>query len=127
VSRRNFLKNKYLTGGWIGDAITFYAYHTGSETASTFNNMIYQIWKGPPNDPASSMVIGDTSSNRLVSTDWTNIYRVSETRFDTQRPSKTPLPACLTRIIPPEVDAGMGGSESDRCEELLDSSLLRIP
>jgi hypothetical protein len=40
---------------------------------------------------------------------------------------KTALTCLQNEIIPPEVDAGMGGSERDRCEELLDSSLLRIP
>jgi hypothetical protein len=73
-------------GGWNVDVITFYAYQTGSPTTSTFNHVNYQIWDGPPNNPGSSVIYGDTTTNRLVSTDWTNIYRVSETTVDTQRP-----------------------------------------
>jgi hypothetical protein len=35
--------------------------------------------------------------------------------------------ACLTRAIPLEVEAGMGGSERDMCDALLDYRFLRTP
>jgi hypothetical protein len=41
--------------------------------------------------------------------------------------SKPPLPACLTRTIPPDVEVCKGGSERDRCEKAVDSSLKRFP
>jgi uncharacterized repeat protein (TIGR01451 family) len=62
------------------------AYQTGSGTISTFNHGNYQISDGPPDDPASTLVYGDLTTNRFVSTDWTNAYRVSQTTVDTQRP-----------------------------------------
>ncbi|GAB4144779.1 MAG: hypothetical protein Fur0021_01620 [Candidatus Promineifilaceae bacterium] len=66
--------------GWNIDQITFFAYQTNSPTnPSPFTAVNYQIWDGPPNDPGSSVVFGDTVTNRLVSTTWANIYRVSET------------------------------------------------
>jgi hypothetical protein len=65
--------------GWNVDQITFFAYQTGSTTASTITEVNLQIWDGPPNVGGSSVVFGDTTTNRLLSTGWSNIYRVSET------------------------------------------------
>ncbi len=74
-------------GGWQIDQAVFYAYQTGSGTASTFTVVNFRIWDGPPDDPASNVVFGDDSTNRFESTDWTNIYRRSETSpGNTQRP-----------------------------------------
>ncbi|HBX69929.1 MAG TPA: hypothetical protein DEH25_11285, partial [Chloroflexi bacterium] len=66
-------------GGWQIDTITFFAYQTGSPTASTITAVNLRIWDGPPNDPASTVVFGDTTTNRLSSSAWSGIYRVSET------------------------------------------------
>ncbi|MBE2198541.1 MAG: S8 family serine peptidase [Anaerolinea sp.] len=73
--------------GWILDTVTFFAYQTGSTTASTITGVYVQIWDGPPNDPGSSVVFGDLTTNRMVSTGWSNIYRTSETSIgNTTRP-----------------------------------------
>lgn len=37
--------------------------------------MYYQIWDGPPNDAGSSVVFGDLTTNRLLSSTFTNIQR----------------------------------------------------
>jgi subtilisin family serine protease len=73
-------------GGWDVETITFYAYQTGSGTGSTLNQVNYQVWDGPPNVAGSNVVFGDSTTNRMESTDWSNIYRVSETTVNTQRP-----------------------------------------
>ncbi len=66
--------------GWDIDQITFFAYQTNSPTnPSPFTAVNYQIWDGPPDNPGSSVVFGDTVTNRLVGTTWANMYRVSET------------------------------------------------
>lgn len=57
------------------DNIVIYGYQTGSTTTSTFTGANYRIWNGPPNDPSSSIVYGDDVTNRLVSSEWSNIYR----------------------------------------------------
>jgi hypothetical protein len=73
-------------GGWQVDTITFYGYQTGSSTGSSFTAVNYRIWDGPPDDPDSSVVFGDTSTNRLVETGWTDAFRISETTVNTDRP-----------------------------------------
>ncbi|MEW5985099.1 MAG: S8 family serine peptidase [Chloroflexota bacterium] len=65
-------------GGWQIDQITYYAYQTFSGNNSTITGVYYQIWDGSPDDPGSSVVFGDTTTNRLTSTGWSNIYRVNE-------------------------------------------------
>jgi hypothetical protein len=64
--------------GWTIDSLVFYAYQTFSGTTSTMTGVYYQIWDGPPNDPGSTVIFGDLTTNRMVATSWTNIYRVSE-------------------------------------------------
>lgn len=77
-----------VTGsGWTVDTITFFAYQTGSSTSSTITGINLRIWDGSPNDPGSSVVFGDTTTNRMVATGWSNIYRVLDTTLtDTARP-----------------------------------------
>ncbi len=77
-----------VTGsGWFVDTITFYAYQTGSGLVSTISAVNLQIWNGVPGAPGSSVVFGDTTTNRLINTTWSGIYRVSETSSgDTMRP-----------------------------------------
>lgn len=65
--------------GWFIDTITFFAYQTGSTTTSTINSVNLRIWDGPPGEPGSSVVYGDTTTNRLTSSNWTNMYRVTDT------------------------------------------------
>jgi hypothetical protein len=74
--------------GWQIDSILFYGYQTGSPTnPSTFTAVNYQIWNGSPDDPTSTIVFGDTTTNRLVSSVWSNIYRVLDTAMTgTTRP-----------------------------------------
>lgn len=71
---------------WPLDEITFYAYQTGSPITSTITSLNYQIWDGPPNDSNSNVIYGDTTTNRLVDTGWTGIYRFSESLTEDTRP-----------------------------------------
>ncbi len=67
--------------------IKFYAYQTDSTTTSTITAVNLRIWDGPPNNPASTVIYGDTTTNRLTNTTWSNIYRVLDTAHgNTQRP-----------------------------------------
>ena len=68
-----------VTGlGWNIDSIRFYAYQSfaGSDTITAVN---LRIWDGDPSDAASNVVFGDTTTNRLDTTGFANIYRLSET------------------------------------------------
>jgi hypothetical protein len=74
-------------GGWYISDIHFYAYMTGSSTTSPILAVNYRIWDGPPDDPGSSVIFGDTSTDRLVNTAWAGVYRVDEgTSGNTLRP-----------------------------------------
>ena len=66
-------------GGWNISTITFYAYQTGSTTTTTIDNVNLQIWNGVPGAGGSSVVFGDTTTNRLAGSSFTNIYRVTDT------------------------------------------------
>ena len=99
--------------GWDIDTITFFTYQTGSTTTSTINSLNLRIWNGPPNDPASTVVWGDTTTNVLTSTTWTNIYRVTNTTLtDTTRPIMAAV-AGVNAILPAGtywVDCQIGGT-----------------
>lgn len=74
-------------GDWSISAITFYAYQTGSSTTTTIDNVNLRIWNGPPGQTSSSIVFGDTTTNRLAGSSFSNIYRVVDTGLtDNQRP-----------------------------------------
>ncbi len=64
---------------WRLNSFEFLAYQTGATTGqSTFTSANIRIWKGEPGKPGSEVVFGDTSTNRLKSSTWSNIYRVTD-------------------------------------------------
>ena len=70
---------------WRVESVVTYCYQTGSPTTSTFDFASLRIWEGAPG--AGTIVFGDTTTNRLASTAWTNAYRVLDTTLtNTQRP-----------------------------------------
>jgi len=72
--------------GWQIDDVTFFGYQTGSPTTSTYTGVYIQIWDGAPN-AGGTVIWGDLTTNRLLTTGWTNIYRVLDTNLiDTNRP-----------------------------------------
>ncbi len=89
------------SAGWDVNTIQFYAYQTGSTTTSTINNINYRIWNGDPSNPASSVVFGDTTTNRLMGSVWSNIYRVVDySMMDTNRPIMVSTVSCGTHLAP---------------------------
>ncbi|TVQ28962.1 MAG: hypothetical protein EA370_15885, partial [Wenzhouxiangella sp.] len=74
-------------GGWTIENIVFYGYQTNSTTSSSFTGVNFRIWDGPPTDAGSSVIFGDTTTNRFADTGWTGSYRYAETAIgNTQRP-----------------------------------------
>lgn len=72
---------------WKIDNITFYAYQTGSSAlVSPFISLNYRIWNGFPGARGSVVVFGDTITNKLASSIWTEAYRYTENYFTTSRP-----------------------------------------
>lgn len=81
VSANNRVADEFEVtgGGWTLDTVTFFAYQTGSSATSTITAVNLRIWDGPPNDVNSNVVFGDPFTNRMISTGWSNIYRVTDT------------------------------------------------
>jgi hypothetical protein len=74
-------------GGWTVDKVTLFTYQTGSTTTSTITGANLRIWNGVPGAAGSTVVFGDTTTNRMASTAFSNIYRVLDTGLtDSNRP-----------------------------------------
>ncbi len=73
---------------WMINSFTFFAYQTGAGPPSTIIDVKVQIWDGNPMD-GGSVIWGDislaTGPNLLVSTEWTNCWRV-KTPYAENRP-----------------------------------------
>jgi hypothetical protein len=82
-----------VTETWNVESVTFFCYQTGTygyPPDSTITDLFFQIWDGPPDDPGSSVIWGNLTTDRLTATEWSGIYRVSETnQTDTMRPIMT--------------------------------------
>nr|HPQ40863.1 hypothetical protein [bacterium] len=63
---------------WNIETIMLFAYQTNSTTTSPLTQVFVQILDGPP-DSGGSVIWGDLTTNRMISTDWTGIYRVTDT------------------------------------------------
>jgi hypothetical protein len=74
-------------GGWTISSVILFAYQTGAPTSpSTITGVTLQIWNGPPG-AGGSVIWGDTTTNRLLSSGFSNIYRVLDTGLsNTDRP-----------------------------------------
>jgi len=75
---------------WQIDSIKFFSYQTGSTTTSTITGCKLAIFSGNNNNPdsvGSTLHTTDTSGNKMKSTYFTNIYRVTGTALtNNQRP-----------------------------------------
>ncbi len=63
-----------VTGNWNISGFEFFGYQTGSSTSSTFTGIFYRIWDGNPTS-GGTVIYGDLTTNKMVSTEWANIYR----------------------------------------------------
>ncbi|MGY6631544.1 MAG: S8 family serine peptidase [Wenzhouxiangella sp.] len=75
-----------VDGNWTVDSMTFYVYQTGSPPNSTITSVSLRIWDGAPN-AGGSVIFGDDTTNRLLSTTFNGIYRALDTDLtNSQRP-----------------------------------------
>jgi hypothetical protein len=79
-------------GGWNVDTATFFAYQSGSSTASTMNGVNWIIYDGDPSGAGAVVASG----SGLNSTAWSNIYRVTETTTGTA--TDRPIMASVTPV-----------------------------
>ncbi|MEI7898438.1 MAG: carboxypeptidase regulatory-like domain-containing protein, partial [bacterium] len=71
---------------WNVSSVEFYGYQTNSTTTSTFTAAYLRILNGVPGAPGTTVVWGDTTTNRMSSTSFTNIYRTSAVNGGVARP-----------------------------------------
>ncbi|MDX9771715.1 MAG: choice-of-anchor J domain-containing protein, partial [Tenuifilaceae bacterium] len=74
-----------VDANWTVDDFTFYTYQTGSTTTSTITGGYLQIYNGNPST-GGTVIWGDMVTNRMSSTSFSNIYRLSEGTPGTNRP-----------------------------------------
>ena len=68
------------------ETIDFYTYQTGSGNTSTINGVYVTIYNGAPN-AGGTIVWGNQTTNRMVTSAFSNIYRTNFTAFtNTDRP-----------------------------------------
>lgn len=77
---------------WSLEQVRIYAYQTGfTGTTAPMNMATLQIWNGVPGDPGSTVVFGDTTTNRLVEGVDVNIWRTFNTLVGSgNNPPSTP-------------------------------------
>jgi Secretion system C-terminal sorting domain len=73
------------SANWDLDSIVFFGYQTNSPLTSTFQTHHFMILDGHPDSAATQLVFGDTTTNVLIDTYWSGIYRGSDTT-STARP-----------------------------------------
>ncbi|MBK9636401.1 MAG: T9SS type A sorting domain-containing protein [Bacteroidetes bacterium] len=64
---------------WNVDSIVFFCYQTGSSIASTITSINFRVWDSIPDDVASTLIFGDTVNNAMIRTEWSGVYRITET------------------------------------------------
>ncbi len=71
---------------WNVSSVEFYGYQTNSPITSTFTAGYLRILNEVPGAPGTSVVWGDTTTNRMTSTSFTNIYRTNAVNGGVARP-----------------------------------------
>ena len=67
-------------GGWTLSDLQFLSYQTGGNaTTTSITGLFVQIWNGRPGDAGSAVVFGDLTTNRLATSVFSGIYRVTST------------------------------------------------
>lgn len=66
--------------GWTVTDFVFFSYQTGASAGSSpFTDVVVQIWDGSPDNPASTIVAGNLTTNVLSNTEFSGIYRSIDT------------------------------------------------
>ncbi|MFN5323817.1 MAG: T9SS type A sorting domain-containing protein [Bacteroidota bacterium] len=78
---------------WSIDSIAFFAYQTNSGNTSTITEVNVRIWSGTPGG-ASTIVFGDSTTNLMLTTDWSGTYRTGDFTSTTCAPA-----TCVARPV----------------------------
>jgi len=72
---------------WSISEVRFFGYVTNSTASNPYSSWTLRVWNGPPDDPASLLVFGDTTTNRMASvSNQSPIFRLlAGAAFDSNR------------------------------------------
>ncbi|CAA9422873.1 MAG: hypothetical protein AVDCRST_MAG74-3123 [uncultured Pyrinomonadaceae bacterium] len=80
---------------WTINQVIVHGYQTGfAGTTSPFISATLQIWNGPPGVAGSTVIFGDTTTNRLATSTDTNSFRI----FNSVAPPPGSVPGTTRRI-----------------------------
>ncbi len=99
---------------WTIDSIKVFGYQTGSTTTSTFTGLYVRVYNGDPRN-GGTVVWGDVTTNIMIATRWTGVYRYTDTTPGTTRPIMMIVGATPGLVLPPGdywVEFGTTGSGS---------------
>lgn len=65
--------------GWRLDYVSLFAYQPNAGVSTPFAGVNVRVWSGRPGDAGSVLLYGDATTNRLISSTPTNIYRIYTT------------------------------------------------
>lgn len=87
---------------WNVQAITLFAYQTGSTTQSTINSVNMQVWNdpGPLGGNPADVICGDYTTNLLVFSAFSGIYRTFSSGTGPNCPNNRPVMANI--VTPPD-------------------------
>jgi hypothetical protein len=86
ISAGNSMADEFVvTGNWDISSFTFFGYQTGSGPPSTLNDVRVQVYDASPM-AGGNVIWGDFNTNVMVSTEWTNAWRVLESGPTENRP-----------------------------------------
>jgi hypothetical protein len=97
--------NFTLAQGAQIDTVTARAYVTGSTDAQLFTTGNIRIWNGAPNAAGSTVVFGDTTTDRVIGSAVQPLYRIFSTNNSTQGGINS-LPGTTRRIKTAVFDIG---------------------
>lgn len=83
---------------WTINQVVVFAYQTGfAGTTSPITAATLQIWRGRPGDAGSTIVFGDTTTNRLATSTNSNLFRIFNTVVGAG--AQPPTPPATNRIV----------------------------
>jgi len=102
---------------WNVTGVTVFGYLTqaapGGSTVSPMTGSTLRIWNGPPNVGTSTVVFGDTTTNRMTTTSFAGAWRVTSTTLtNLQRPISAAVMGNLNVNLGPGtywIDYGVAG------------------
>ena len=104
-----------VTDTWTVNTFIFYGYQTDDGPPSTLNDVRFQVYDGDPS-AGGTVIFGDLTTNKMISTDWTNTWRVLESNPEEDLPVMEIVADAFGLVLAPGtywIEWQVGGTGSD--------------